>query len=159
MWFLLIGSFCVDLGLFWTLALSSITSRAPSNGPKWSESQARTGSLSLQPTGLSATWRPPSSAQHPADRQRGPWQGCEPRPGSLKGRSTSDRTADGITQHYVLTGWIIHAIKTSSSQLNEHTYAPAERAPKHLICHLGQELRQAFTGRLTSHMQLHTRSQ
>lgn len=92
--------------------------------------EARTASLSLQQTGLAATWRVTSKTQHPTDCQRVPWQRRDPRPCYLKGLnvrtaglhsacSTSNCTADGITRYYIPAGWIIHAIKTLSSQLNE----------------------------------------
>lgn len=91
---------------------------------------ARTASLSLQQTGLAATWRVTSKTQHPADCQQVPWQRRDPRPCYLKGLnvrtaglhsacSTSNCTADRITRYYIPAGWIIHAIKTLSSQLNE----------------------------------------
>lgn len=98
-------------------------------GPTW-ESRVRTASLSLQQTGLAATWQVTSKTQQPTDCQQVPWQQSNPRPGYLKALnvrtvglhsacSTSNCTADRITQYYIPAGWIIPTTKTSSSQLNE----------------------------------------
>lgn len=103
--------------------------------------EARTASLSLQQTGLAATWRVTSKTQHPTDCQQVPWQRCDPRPCYLKAlnvrtaglhsaHSTSNCTADRITRYYIPAGWIIHAIKTLSSQLNEQLHTGCMKPPQ-----------------------------
>lgn len=71
--------------------------------------------------------------------------------------STSNCTADRITQYYIPAGWIIRAIKTSSSQLSEqqskgsvNTHTCTEK----MICNVGQMLSRALTGPVTSRIQL-----
>lgn len=80
-------------------------------------------------------------------------------------RSTSNYSADRIT-HYNPAGWIIHTIKTSSSQLNEQwltgsTNTPENRTHKHTHWKCpqmsdlssGSGTQTGFTGQLTSHVQ------
>lgn len=129
-------------------------------GPTW-RSRARTASLSLQQTGLAATWLVTSKTQPPTDCQQVLWRRWDPRPGYLKAPdvrtaglysawSTSNCTgADTITQNYIPAGWIILAIKTwmcahrRYEHTDTHTHTCIENVHKHLICHLGQVLRQA----------------